>query len=312
MRHGVPIAFGQGVKVIRSTKIVVPAAVIKTAGAGREQKQSRQIICRFLRETVFTKRVSVALGAAVSMLVMMVQPLTTSAAGVKLNWDPGTATGLVGYNVYYGVASGNYTSKAFVGNVTNTAVTGLVPGATYYFSATSVGAAGAESAYSTEISYTVPTVSATPNGGLRLNWDPNTATNVVGYNVYYGVASGNYTNKTFVGNVTNAIITGLVPGTTYYLSATSVSASGAESAHSAEITYTVPNPVVLAMNTIRVAGKASGISLTATGNIPTQWTIQSSTDLQTWTPLVSGTNSAVSVTLAISSLPKQFFRLVNE
>jgi hypothetical protein len=148
--------------------------------------------------------------------------------------------------------------------------------------------------------------------GVSIAWNPSSNTNVVGYNVYYGGSSGVYTNKIYVGNVTSAVVMGLTPDATYYFSATSVSASGEESGYSAEISYTVPNPVVLAMNTTRTGGVVTAISLTASGDIPAQWTIESSTDLQTWTPMASGTNSAVNVLLPVTGLPRQFFRLVNE
>jgi hypothetical protein len=43
-----------------------------------------------------------------------------------------------------------------VGNATQTTVSGLVPGQTYYFAATAYNSSGVESDYSTEIVYTVP------------------------------------------------------------------------------------------------------------------------------------------------------------
>ncbi len=78
---------------------------------------------------------------------------------------------------------------------------------------------------------------------VTLAWDPVTNADIAGYNVYYGSASQTYTNITSVGNVTNATISGLVEGATYYFALTSLSTSGLESAFSAEISYTVPNAV---------------------------------------------------------------------
>lgn len=231
MRRGAPIAFVIGVKEPRRTKqsSAIPSAAQKNRGESA-QHHARHIVCRFLRGTIFTKRISFALGAAVYLLITLVQPTASSAASVDLGWNASSDS------------------------------------------------------------------------------------NVVGYNVYYGTSSGVYTNETYVGDTTNAVVTGLVPGVTYYFSATSVDADGQESAFSTEIAYTIPNPnaVVLAMNTVQTGGTVSAITLTASGDIPAQWTIESSSDLQTWTPLISGTSSTVNVTIPITSLPHQFFRLVNQ
>ncbi|HUA38790.1 MAG TPA: fibronectin type III domain-containing protein, partial [Candidatus Sulfopaludibacter sp.] len=78
---------------------------------------------------------------------------------------------------------------------------------------------------------------------VTLGWNPATNANVAGYNIYYGSASGNYTNLTFVGNVTNATIAGLAQGATYYFAATTLGTSGLESGYSSEVSYTVPSTV---------------------------------------------------------------------
>jgi len=75
-----------------------------------------------------------------------------------------------------------------------------------------------------------------------LAWDPSPDAQVVGYRVYFGVASGSYTNSANVGAVTNATITGLVVGTTYFFAATAYNAAGDESVFSNEINYTPAAP----------------------------------------------------------------------
>jgi chitodextrinase len=61
-----------------------------------------------------------------------------------------------GYRVYYGTTSGKYQQAigagAWAGNVTTFSVTGLLTGATYYFTVTSVDTQGNESAFSNEAS----------------------------------------------------------------------------------------------------------------------------------------------------------------
>jgi len=77
-------------------------------------------------------------------------------SSVTLAWDPSSADDVAGYNLYYGVASRTYTNEISVGDATSVTVTGLVAGTTYFFAVTAYDSAGLESAYSDEISYTVP------------------------------------------------------------------------------------------------------------------------------------------------------------
>jgi hypothetical protein len=89
-----------------------------------------------------------------------------SPSAVTLAWNPSLASGIAGYNLYTGVASQTYTNMVSLGNVTNSVLSGLVTGTTYFFSVTAVDAAGLESQFSNEISYSVPTniVSSSSNG----------------------------------------------------------------------------------------------------------------------------------------------------
>jgi hypothetical protein len=90
------------------------------------------------------------------------------------------------------------------------------------------------------VSFAVMQLSAFAAGSVTLAWDPSTDPVVTGYNVYYGGASGTYTNKICAGNATNATISSLVQGTTYYFAATTYAASGIESSFSSELSYLVP------------------------------------------------------------------------
>lgn len=79
---------------------------------------------------------------------------------------------------------------------------------------------------------------------VKLGWNPGTDPCIAGYNIYYGVASGIYTNKVPLGVTTNATISGLLEGTTYYFAATALNAAGVESRFSNETSWAVPLPVV--------------------------------------------------------------------
>jgi hypothetical protein len=76
--------------------------------------------------------------------------------------------------------------------------------------------------------------------GITLAWNRSADPIVAGYNIYYGGASGAYTNVINAGQATNATLSGLIPGITHYLAATTYSAAGLESPFSSEITYTIP------------------------------------------------------------------------
>ena len=84
--------------------------------------------------------------------------------------------------------------------------------------------------------------SAFATGSVTLAWNPSISTNVAGYKIYYGLACGVYCNTISVAGstATNATVTGLVEGTTYYFAATAVDALGIESQFSNETSYSVP------------------------------------------------------------------------
>ena len=98
----------------------------------------------------------------------------TAPAGqsVTLVWNANTDPNVAGCNVYYGVSSGDYTSMVNAGNATNTTVSGLVAGVTYYFAATAYDSAGAQSGYSTEATYTVPVTVTTMPAQVQIRSAP--------------------------------------------------------------------------------------------------------------------------------------------
>ena len=76
---------------------------------------------------------------------------------VELGWTPSPDTNVVGYFLYYGVASGAYTNRVDAGNTNMTTVGGLQTNVTYFFTVVAHGADGRESPPSNEIVYSVPT-----------------------------------------------------------------------------------------------------------------------------------------------------------
>ena len=82
---------------------------------------------------------------------------------------------------------------------------------------------------------------------MTLNWtaptqntDGSPLTNLSGYNIHYGTASGDYTQTVSVSNpgLATYVVDNLTPGT-YYFSIGAVNVTGTESPLSSEVSMTV-------------------------------------------------------------------------
>ena len=102
---------------------------------------------------------------------------------------------------------------------------------------------------------------------VNLAWNPSTSPNVTSYTIHYGAASRAYTNSVAVGNTTNATVSGLAEGVTYYFAATCVDDAGLESDYSNEASNAPP---VLAEQPPTISAISDQITLqdTATPAIP--------------------------------------------
>jgi DNA-binding CsgD family transcriptional regulator len=85
-------------------------------------------------------------------------------------------------------------------------------------------------------------VVSNPAPVVQLAWNPSSDSMVVAYSVYYGVGSGQYTNVTRLGNVTNAEITLPARGVRFYFAVTASTSTGLESVFSNEVNYSPANP----------------------------------------------------------------------
>jgi len=103
----------------------------------------------------------VVLAASVSSSAGSTSP-TGASPSVTLAWALSPNANVTNYNLYYGGASGVYTNEIAAGLTYIAAVSGLVPGATYYFAVTAEDTNGVESAYSNEIDYQAPASTAPP------------------------------------------------------------------------------------------------------------------------------------------------------
>jgi fibronectin type 3 domain-containing protein len=80
-------------------------------------------------------------------------------------------------------------------------------------------------------------------GDVALQWEPNAETDLAGYRVYVGTASGTYSAPRTIGLQTTYTVTGLAAGT-YYFAVTAVNTAGLESDFSNEVYTTVSGGVV--------------------------------------------------------------------
>jgi hypothetical protein len=154
-------------------------------------------------------------------------------------------------------------------------------------------------------------VFAGQNQSITLAWVPSQSVNVSGYHIYYGTASGYYTEKITVGDVTTANISDLLQGATYFFVVTAVDTLGQESVPSNEITYTVPG-YLLTIRKVRTGGYSDAFRIRSTGVIPFAWVLQATRDFRAWTPVATGTNNATDVTVTVFGTPSLFFRLKNQ
>lgn len=112
------------------------------------------VVDRFSRITRHAKIVAASL--CIAQLHHPAEALSQTTPGsynVTLAWNGSTSTGVTGYRIHYGSASGTYTGSIAVGNVMTTTVPGLASGVTYYFAVTALDTDGLESDFSNEASF---------------------------------------------------------------------------------------------------------------------------------------------------------------
>jgi fibronectin type 3 domain-containing protein len=95
-------------------------------------------------------------------------PQKAQAGQATLAWDASSPAGVIGYKLYYGTSSGNYSQSIDVGNSTSYTVSNLTDGQTYYFAAKAYDSAGNLSGYSNEASKTI-TSTAPATQSLTVN-----------------------------------------------------------------------------------------------------------------------------------------------
>jgi Domain of unknown function (DUF4082)/Bacterial Ig-like domain/Fibronectin type III domain len=135
-----------------------------------------------------------ALRAVILMSALTLMGGLVQAAQVHVAWTAPTTnangsplTDLRGYRVYYGTSAGQYSTTLDAAMATQVVIAGLAPGQTYHITVTAYDAAQNESAYATEVVYTVPqlpgdtvppTVGSSSVANGATNVDPTTTLTV--------------------------------------------------------------------------------------------------------------------------------------
>ena len=92
---------------------------------------------------------------------------------------------------------------------------------------------------SLQLPVTLTVISATSSGPTNLSWDPSLSTDVVGYYLYIGTASGIYSYTIDVGMGTSYTLNNVEVGNTYYFAVTAYDSSRLESGFSNELSKSI-------------------------------------------------------------------------
>ena len=102
---------------------------------------------------------------------------------------------------------------------------------------------------------------------VELTWDPSPSGQIVAYKVYVGRQSGDYQEVLTIADVSDALVSDLAAGETYYFAVAAVSASGDESELSNETRYQVTESASVASPTVAIT-TAPGSTVLSTAPNP--------------------------------------------
>ena len=137
---------------------------------------------------------------------------------------------------------------------------------------------------------------------VTLAWDPNSEPDLLGYIVHYGTVSRNYQVHMDVGNNTQAAISNLQDGGTYYIAVTALDSSANESGYSNEVVYSAPLACSFSITPSSQSFTSSGGSGTVgvTGSSGCPWTSVSNSS---WIVITSNATATGSGTTYYSVSP---------
>jgi len=160
-----------------------------------------------------------------------------------------------------------------------------------------------------------PTSSDFPSSSVVvLAWSPSPDTSVTGYFVCWGLSSTICTNALDVGNVTNATVEGLSPGTVYFFTVVAYDAAGNQAPPSNMIAYTPRGALSIQPFSADTGGPC--VSLNFHGTAGVVYALQATQDFKTWSTIFT-TNCASAGPIAfqvsdLTAYPRRFFRLLQQ
>ena len=219
--------------------------------------------------------------------------VTTSTPGkVNLNWN--SVAGANNYSIYRGTTSGSY-SLLTNSITTNSYVdSSVINGTDYFYVVTASN--GTESANSNESTskpistFALTSVTSESTTSLSVNW--TSALGADSYNILYGTSSGNYTT-TLTNKTSPFTLTGVSPGTTYYVRVVAKNIVGnGSSQNSFELSSLTP-----------VSPPAGLVASAAAGSINLTWT---SVPNASSYKIYRGTASGVYTLIASNNVPSSY------
>lgn len=165
------------------------------------------------------------------------------------------------------------------------------------------------------------TNSPPPSSLVSLGWNPSPSTNVSGYYLCWGLASGACTNHLDVRNLTTATVGGLEPKVTYYFTVVAYDYRGDLAPPSNEVSYSAPaspppaTPAVLSVELQSSGTAAASLHLSFEGTAGATYRLEVTENFQDWETiwttncLADGPMAATVTDLA--SHPQRFFRVVH-
>jgi fibronectin type 3 domain-containing protein len=280
-------------------------------------------------ESNLSNEASVALPVA-TPLVLQAQQVSPTSQDVQLSWSASPNSDVYGYMVYYGTQRGVYTNSTAFYDTTSGVVSGLIGGRTYYFAVGVIDANGVENPLSNEASVAVPVqvpLVLQAQGALpdfrqvQLTWSASPNSDVYAYQVFYGTQRGVYTNSATFYYTTTGFIPDLAGGMTYYFAVAPIGANGVGNLLSNVASYAVPVPPPIVLQTQTYTdgnGQLYDMQISTTSAVSGSWEMDSSTDLQNWSPYTygygygNGDGYDVNVDVWIDpAQPQVFFRVMN-
>ena len=264
-------------------------------------------------------------------IILAISPISSFAfTNVTLSWDSIANPLVAGYNIYYGGASGVYTNVINAGSNTSVTISNLINGVTYYFASATYSAAGAVSAFSSELSYIVPAAplsqppTLNPINDVTMNANAGAQTvNLTG--IASGSAGGNQVLTVTASSSNPSVVSSPTVNYTGTNSSGSLTFSpGGNASGSATITVAVDNGassnnlvsrsfvVTIGLVTEQLRRMPGGqMVLTVSGPAGGSYVVQTSADLVHWTPFSTNTippGGSVDVIDLNPNSPQKFYR----